>query len=345
LKKEKEEKEMTETQASIFESGKGESAVSGQHRAQTPINHILERLSPLELPGKEQFANYLRHKSRLNHKRSTLDGSFTSTMLFLDFYGKSGKYDLKDLERADLEAFIEHEQDRGLKISTVKTRMAFIMAFLHFLVEQNLVPGTAMKKTIRFKLPDALPRAIAPKDLRKLLSMIHNTRDRALILLLLRTGIRIGEALGLTLNDIDLRDRKVHLFQGEKNSMGRVVYFSDDAFFALKRWFKRRDPGKQFLFYGQAERPLCYSAASRFKKYLSRANLTDKGYTVHSLRHTYASELLNAGMRLECLQKLMGHQDIEMTGRYARLTDTTRKEEYFRAMAKIEKGEIDGDYR
>jgi len=189
---------MTETQASILEPGKGENAVSGQHRAQTPINHILERLSPLEVPAKEQLANYLRHKSRLNHKRRTLDGSFTSTMLFLDFYRKLGKYDLKDLGRADLEAFIEHEQDRGLKISTVKTRMAFIIAFLHFLVEQNLIPGTAIKKTIRFKLPDALPRAIAPKDLRKLLCVIHNTRDRALILLLLRTGIRIGEALGLT---------------------------------------------------------------------------------------------------------------------------------------------------
>jgi len=337
---------MTETQACIYEPCKSESAVSSEHHAKTPINHVLERLSPLELPAKEQFANYLRHKSRLNHKRRTLDSSFTSTILFLDFYRKSGKHDLKDLERADLEAFIEHEQDRGLKISTVKTRMAFLMAFLHFLVEQSFIPGTAIKKTIRFKLPDALPRAIAPKDLRKLLSVIHNTRDRALLLLLLRTGIRIGEALGLTLNDLDLRDRKVHLFQGEKNSMGRVVYFSEDAFFALSRWLKRRDSEKQLLFYGQADRPLCYSAAaSRFKKYLTRAKLTDKGYTVHSLRHTYASELLNAGMRLECLQKLMGHQDIEMTGRYARLTDKTRKEEYFRAMAKIEKGEIDGDYR
>ena len=77
---------MTETQASILESGKGESSVSGQPRAQTPINHILERLSPLELPAKEQLANYLRHKSRLNHKRRTLDGSLTSTRLFLDFY-------------------------------------------------------------------------------------------------------------------------------------------------------------------------------------------------------------------------------------------------------------------
>jgi site-specific recombinase XerD len=338
---------MTETQPTTYEPAKSESVVpTEQHRAQTPIDHILERLSPLELPAKKEFENYLRHKSRLNHKRSTLESSFTSTMLFLDFYGKSGKHDLKYLERADLEAFIEHEQDRGLKISTVKTRMAFVVAFLHFLIEQDLLPGSALKKTIRLKLPQTLPRAINPKDVRKLLSVIHNTRDRALILLLLRTGIRIGEALGLTLHDLDLRERKVHLFEGEKNSMGRVVYFSDDALFALKRWFKRRDPEKQFLFYGKGNRPLCYSAAmSRFKKYLTRAKLTEKGYTVHCLRHTYASELLNAGMRLECLQKLMGHQDIEVTGHYARLTDKTRKEEYFRAMEKIEKGEIDGDYR
>jgi integrase/recombinase XerD len=346
LKKEKEEKEMTETQPTTHEQVKSKGAVPiGAHRA--PIDHVLGRLSPLELPAKEQFENYLRHKSRLNHKRSTLDGAFTAIMVFLEFYRTSlGKYDLKDLVRADLEAFIEHEQDRGLKISTVKTRMAFIIAFLHFLIEQDLIPGSSLKKSIRLKLPDTLPRALAPKDVRRLLSVIHNTRDRALILLLLRTGIRIGEALGLTLNDLDLRDRKVHLYQGEKNSQGRMVYVADDALFALRRWLKRRDPEKQFLFYGQQDRPLCYSAAlSRFHKYLTRAKLTEKGYTVHCLRHTMASELLNAGMRLEVLQQLLGHQDIEVTRRYARLTDSTRREEYFRAMAKIEKGEIDGTYR
>jgi site-specific recombinase XerD len=338
---------MTETQPSTRQALRSEHAgATEQHRAHTTIDHILERLSPIELPAKEAFERYLKHKSRLNHKRSTLESSFTSTMLFLDFYGKSGKHDLKDLERADLEAFIEHEQDRGLKISTIKTRMAFIVAFLHFLIEQDLIPGSSLNKTIRLKLPDTLPRAIAPKDVRRLLSVIHNTRDRALTLLLLRTGIRIGEALGLTLNDLDLRDRKVHLYQGEKNSQGRVVYVSDDALFALRRWLKRRDPEKQFLFYGLKDRPLCYSAAlSRFKKYLTRAKLTEKGYTVHCLRHTMASELLNAGMRLEVLQQLLGHQDIEVTRRYARLTDSTRREEYFRAMAKIEKGEIDGNYR
>ena len=77
---------MTETQPTNHEPVKSDSAVPGeQHRAQTPIEHILERLFPLELPAKEQFERYLRHKSRLNHKRSTLDSSFTSIMLFLDF--------------------------------------------------------------------------------------------------------------------------------------------------------------------------------------------------------------------------------------------------------------------
>jgi integrase/recombinase XerD len=311
----------------------------------TPIDRILERLSALDLPAKEHVERYMRHKWRLNHKRSTLSGSFNSARLFLDFYGKSGKREIEKVERTDLEAFIEHEQDRGLRISTVRTRLAFLIAFLHFLMEQDIIAVSVLKRGIRLKLPETLPRAIHPVDIRKLISVIDSVRDRALILLLLRTGIRIGEALGLRLNDLDVQDRKVHLFQGEKNSMGRVVYLSEDALFALKRWLQERDKNKEFLFYGQGRGHLCYSAGrSLFIKYLHKAGFDQKGYTVHCLRHTCASELLNAGMRLECVQQLLGHQDIEVTRRYARLTDTTREQEYFRAMAVIEKGEIDGTY-
>ena len=151
--------------------------------------------------------------------------------------------------------------------------------------------------------------------------------------------------MGLRLNELDVQDRKVHLFQGEKNSMGRVVYLSEDALFALKRWLQERDKGKEFLFHGHRYGHLCYSTSRNlFIKYLKKAGLDQKGYTIHCLRHTCASELLNAGMRLECVQQLLGHQDIEVTRRYARLTDTTREQEYFRAMAVIEKGEIDGTY-
>jgi len=336
------------TQTNVIGSKSGSSNPEEAHNEQptpTRVTRILARLSPLDIPEKEHFVNYLRHKVRAHHKARTIDSSFTSIVLFLDFYGTSGKRELKDIERSDLEAFIEHEQDRGMHISTVKTRMACIVAFLHFLIEQELIPGAFLKKRIRLKLPDALPRAMHPQDVKRLLSIIDHTRDRALIFLLLRTGIRIGEALGLTMNDIDLKERKVHLFQGEKNDMGRVVYLSNDAVFCLKRWFRWRDPEKRFIFYGKGDAPMSYSAArSRFVHYLAEAGLAQKGYTVHCLRHTYASELLNAGMRLEVLQQLLGHQDIEMTRRYARLTDRTREEEYFRAMTIIEKGDVDGAY-
>jgi len=337
---------MTQVESSANELVKNESEVLGeQPLTQTPIDHILQKLFRVELPAREHFERYMRHKWCLNHKPRTLASSFTSVVLFLDFYGKLGKRELGEMERVDLEAFIEHEQDRGIRISTVRTRLACIIAFLHFLMDQEVISGSLLKRGIKLKLPDVLPRAINPVDVRKLLWVIEDIRDRALILLLLRTGMRIGEALGLRLNDLDIRGRKIHLFEGEKNSMGRVVYLSDDALFAIKLWLRRRDKSKEYVFYGQGNKPLCYSAGrSRFVNYLKKAGLEQKGYTVHCLRHTFASELLNAGMRLECLQPLLGHQDIEVTRRYARLTDRTREEEYFRAMAIIEKGGIDGDY-
>jgi len=336
---------MTQVESDTHEAVRTNAAIRGDHLVPTPIDRILKKLSHLNLSAKEHFEDYLRHKWRLNHKPRTLQGSFTSVRLFLDFYGKSGKRDLAEMERADLEGFIEHEQDRGLRISTVRTRLACVVAFLHFLVEQEIISGVVLKRRMKLKLPEVLPRAMNPVDVKKLLLSIDDIRDRALILLLLRTGMRIGEALGLRLNDLDIQGRKVHLFEGEKNSMGRVVYLSDDVLLAIKLWLRRRDPNQEFVFYGRGNKPVCYSTGrSRFVKYIRKAGLEEKGYTVHCLRHTFASELLNAGMRLECLQQLLGHQDIEVTRRYARLTDRTREEEYFRAMAIIEKGGVDGEY-
>jgi integrase/recombinase XerD len=316
----------------------------GAVRERPTIDRVLGKLASLDIPAKDHFENYLRHKWRMNHKPKTIEGAFTSIVLFLTFYGARGKTEITRIEHVDLEAFIEHEQDRGMYVSTIRTRIVSLIAFLHFLMEQEILSPSLLKRRIRLKLPETLPRAMDPRDVKKLIAVIHNTRDRALILLLLRTGMRIGEALNLTMNDIDLREKKVRLMEGEKNEKGRIVYLSPDARFALQRWFAVRKKEHASLFYGQSGR-LSYSAArSCFVNYLRKARLDQKGYTVHCLRHTFASELLNAGMRLEVLQQLLGHEDIEVTRRYARLTDKTREEEYFRAMAIIEKGGIDGSY-
>ena len=192
----------------------------------------------------------------------------------------------------------------------------------------------------------SLPHAMNPDDVRALLSIIRNIRDKALVLLLLRTGMRIGELLNTKVSDVNVKERKILIFESAKNRIGRVVYVGDDARNALKAWLKKRDPAKDYLFHGQRGNPLTYSTIRvMFVKYLEDAGLSDRKYTLHCLRHTYASELLSAGMPLECLQQLMGHSNIEVTRRYARLTNKALESEYFKAMSIIERGEIDGYYR
>lgn len=110
--------------------------------------------------------------------------------------------------------------------------------------------------------------------------------------------------------------KKDQAHQGYRAEVGRVVYISEDARAALQAWMRVRDSEKSSLFYAQGRRSMGYAAArTRFVKYLVKAGLDRKGYTLHCLRHTFASEMLNAGMRLECLQQLLGHSSIEVTRR------------------------------
>jgi len=320
------------------------SRISQPLQLTTLIERIVRKIHKEEIPGKEHFEIYIRHKWRINHKPSTLTGSFEAVKNFLVVCGSLGKKQLQEVTSDDIEAFVEYEQDRGLKVTTANTRLKSVWAFLRFLADQGVIAESILKRKIKLRVPDFLPRAIAPDDVRKILDAIEEPRDRALILVLLRTAMRIGEVLRLTMNDIDLRERKIHIYEGEKNCIGRVVYLSEDAVMALKLWFKKRDKRKEYVFHGFKGR-MCYTSARNvFTRYLSETGLQHKGYTLHSLRHTCASELLNAGMRLECLQMMLGHHDIEMTRRYARLTDKSREEEYFNAMKIIEQGGIHGSY-
>jgi integrase/recombinase XerD len=210
-------------------------------------------------------------------------------------------------------------------------------------MDAEIVGLDVLSRKIRLKLPSTLPRAMDPDDVKQLLSVMDDTRDRAMVIVLLRTGMRIGELLNIKIQDVHLTDRRMDIDEGEKNRLGRVVYLSDDAMSALKAWLKLRDSHKAYLFYAMSKNSMSYSTARvMFEEYLQRAGLAHKGYSLHALRHTFATELLNAGMRIECLQPLMGHSSLDVTRRYARLTDKTREEEYFRAMSIIERGEIGG---
>ena len=180
------------------------SSTSGPGDRQEVLERLLEKISQQDLPGARYVEDYLRHKYRRNCKAQTLRSTTGSLMQFLSFFHTSGKRELEQLDREDFEAFVEDMQDRGLKPESVRTRLCAVYAFVRYAIEQKVLSHELLERKIRVKMPDRLPRAIDPQDMAHLLSVIDNTRDRALILLLLRTGMRIGELLTYTVDDIDI---------------------------------------------------------------------------------------------------------------------------------------------
>jgi integrase/recombinase XerD len=294
-------------------------------------------ISGLRVPGQDHLKSYILHKFRNNCKRNTIRGALTSAVKFLKFIQMHGHSGLETLRRSDIEAFVEFEQDRGLSAGTLCTRLVCLYAFIRFLADEGVMSRELLKRKIHIKQPTRLPKSIEPDDEDRILAQIDKVRDKAMILLLLRTGMRIGELLKTEMEDISLEGQLIRIYESEKTGTGRVVFFSNDAAEALYHWLMKRDHWKKHLFHGPRDKAISYTAVWKiFKTYVDKAGLSHKGITLHCLRHTYATNLLNARIPIEVLRDLLGHKNLEQTRRYANLTDVTRKEEYFRAMAIIE---------
>jgi len=302
------------------------------------LDRWTERIRASGLPGTEIVAAYLHEKYIKNLSHHTIDHSGGTILAFLYFLDRQGS-SLLTLTRRDIGAFVEYEQDKGLKVVSIISHLRVIYAFVAYLVRQQLISPELITLKVRMQEPNALPRAIPDEDIKSIFNAVHSIRDRALLILLYRTGMRIGELLQVKVDDIILPDQTILLYVGSKNYEGREVYYSSDAEQALKDWLRTRDATRRSLFYGRSDKPLSYvSAWTVMRKALERAGLSEKGYSLHSLRHTFATEMINHGMRVEVLQKILGHQDIEMTMRYARLSNQRIEEDYYRAMRIIHGG-------
>lgn len=289
--------------------------------------------------GSQLLVEYLFGKYIKNHSHHSVRRSCSVVLSFLRFL-ETVNLTIHTLKYKGISGFVEFEQTRGLKTISIINNLEAVNTFLSFLVKQKVLPHEIRQHKIKLKKPEALPRAIPKEDVHLLLAVTNADIDRALILLLLRTGMRIGELLKVKVQDIIFREQKVLIYQGEKNYQGRVVYYSKDADKALQRWLIQRTNNSDYLFANQHGKPICYTTTHRImKNVLQRAQLEGKKYSLHSLRHTFATDMLNAGMRIEVLQQLLGHQEIGVTMRYAKLADQTREREYFQAMDCIEKGE------
>jgi integrase/recombinase XerD len=189
----------------------------------TAINRILHEVSIHGFCDEGYVKDYMVDLHRRNCRPNTIKSNGCTIILFLRFLNSIGRNHLETVTRNDLSAFIEHEQDRGMKPNSVRRYLGVLSAFFTFLIERDAVHPDVLKRKMRVKVPEALPRAIDPEDIKQLLSVIKKPRDRAMILILVRTGMRIGEVLSTTLEDVNLAEKRIEIFEAHKNRVGRVV--------------------------------------------------------------------------------------------------------------------------
>lgn len=228
---------------------------------------------------------------------------------------------LGTLQLQDIDAFILVQADRGFKPATINRRLAAIASLFTFLSDEdpNLVcPVLTHRHSIR--QPQRLPRPVPAEDLTRFLAAIEDMRDRAMVLLMLRCGLRISEVASLKVSDLYLRERQPRLHVSGKGSRERVVYLSAQAERALRAYLAQRPKvPSDFLFVSYLGGGLSTTAIhKRLMRYRQLAGVT---LSAHRLRHTFANDLLNADMPVTSIQKLLGHSWIETTQTYVAAND------------------------
>lgn len=235
--------------------------------------------------------------------------------------------------------YLGYLHHRRLKPVSINSNLLSIKLFYDYLYhEENLKIPNPVKPTYRQKLPKPLPRFLSNKEVSILFSSIKNKRDYAMFMLMLRCGLRVEEVANLTLPSIDFESATVLVLKG-KFSKDRVVYMSQDARYALNDYLKQRKRFKArevFLVQKGLYKGRPISTRGIQKRIEYYAKITGVTVSCHRLRHTMATQLLNADAMLATVQELMGHDCIYSTQRYAKVSNTKVRRDYFKAMEIIQ---------
>ncbi len=252
--------------------------------------------------------------------------------------------DVAELTLADLHAYQQLYSAQGYAPTTINRSLHYVLALAHELADQGQPIPASLFRLRRLPRPDALPRHLSEGDSqqldiylqRRLSSSDTLTRlDTACLAVLAHTGLRASELIDLQFQDLDLSADRLLVRQG-KGSRDRVVYLSKLAHQALAGYLDgaTRLPTAPLLTRPDG-RPLTYTWLRAHVAAVGlAAGIAD--LTAHRLRHTLATRLLNAGMDITRIQKLLGHAHLSTTLIYARIQNATVEADYRQAMAKVE---------
>jgi len=235
-------------------------------------------------------------------------------------------------------SYVDDVLHRRLAAKTINCQLARIRVFYDYLShEEGIQIPNPIRRVHFLRQPKALPRHLTEEQLVRFLEVVNTPRDRAVFMLMLRCGLRVAEVADLTLGDLDLRRARV-LIQCGKGAKGRVVYLSNDAHEALVAYLKVRPSSRAKRLFLAEKAPYRGKPISvrgiqkRMEAYAKRAKLQ---LCCHQLRHTMATQLLNADAHLITIQDLLAHNRITTTQRYCRVSNAKVQRDYFKAMEEV----------
>ncbi|MGM9910769.1 MAG: site-specific tyrosine recombinase XerD [Lacticaseibacillus absianus] len=278
----------------------------------------------------DQVADYLRYSQvERGLSQNTIAAYQQDLLEFADFVQKEG-FASWPQSAVDIDAFLAKERDAGKSNNSISRMVSTLRRFYQWLVRQHIEQIDPMSQVDAPKREKKMPLALSQEEVSKLLdqpdvSKPLGIRDRALLEVLYATGMRVSEAISLQDGDLHADLGIVHVLG--KGNKERLIPISDLAMEWLDKYAKVRDQqllkaGKfsQYVFLNQRGGQLTRQAVwQMIKKYCRQAGI-EKDVTPHTLRHTFATHLLENGADLRVVQEILGHTDISTTQIYTNLT-------------------------
>ena len=235
-------------------------------------------------------------------------------------------------------AYIDHLRERRLQPKTINSRLDAIRGFYNYLIHEEDVPmDNPVKRNYNLRLARPLPKYLREEEITILFAQIQSCRDRAIFMLMLRCGLRVEEVANLSLRAVDLPRAQLFIYGG-KGGKDRVVYLSSDSLRAISTYLAKRSSSrarKVFLVEKglYKNKPLSVRGIQkRMEYYAKKAGLK---VSCHQLRHTMATQLLNADADLVVIQDLLGHSQVRTTQRYCTVSNLKVQRDYHKAIGKV----------
>ncbi len=238
----------------------------------------------------------------------------------------------------DVDCFLQQQHRQGLAPTTVNRRIHALKSFYEFLfvTSGNDEYPMPIKPSHYVRQGRPLPKKLTTAEVKRLFAAITNEVDKTLFLLMLRCGLRVAEVAALKLSDIDWTERALIIRQG-KGRKDRRVYLSNDILLSLEQLLSLRPRAipEDVVFWNQKRLSQPLSIKAIQKKMERYAKSADIKASCHSLRHTFASNLLEEGAEVVYIKEFLGHNSIASSERYARLSNQRVKQMYLQTIGKV----------